>query len=105
MSNYHAAMSAQPKISARTLPRGPLHWQQLVEWLSEDAVITPEEARREAGAGGELGDLALEDLGAFGSGSAAALNKWAIWPERERCYRVRRSARIWTTADRCRGSV
>jgi general secretion pathway protein E len=41
-------MSAQPKskISARTLPRGPLHWQMLVEWLSEDGVISPEEARR-----------------------------------------------------------
>jgi general secretion pathway protein E len=40
-------MSAQPRsISARTLPRGPLHWQQLVEWLSEDGVISPEEARR-----------------------------------------------------------
>ena len=39
-------MSAQPKISARTQPRGPLHWQQLVEWLSEDGVIAPEEARR-----------------------------------------------------------
>jgi general secretion pathway protein E len=39
-------MSAQPKISARTVPRGPLHWRQLVEWLSEDAVISPEEARR-----------------------------------------------------------
>ncbi|MDB5955821.1 type II/IV secretion system protein [Ramlibacter sp.] len=39
-------MSAQPKISARTVPRGPLHWRQLVEWLSEDGVISPEEARR-----------------------------------------------------------
>jgi general secretion pathway protein E len=41
-------MSAQPrsKISARTPQRGPLHWQQLVEWLSEDGIITPEEARR-----------------------------------------------------------
>jgi general secretion pathway protein E len=39
-------MSAQPKISARTAPRGPLHWRQLVEWLSEDGVITGEEARR-----------------------------------------------------------
>jgi general secretion pathway protein E len=39
-------MSAQPKISARTPPRGPLRWQQLVEWLSEDGVIAPEEARR-----------------------------------------------------------
>ncbi|MEJ8838524.1 GspE/PulE family protein [Ramlibacter sp. AN1133] len=41
-------MTAHPKvkISARTPPRGPLHWQQMVEWLSEDAVISPEEARR-----------------------------------------------------------
>src|SRR4051812_22961366 len=39
-------MSATPKISARTLPRGPLHWQQLVERLSEDGVISAEEARR-----------------------------------------------------------
>lgn len=39
-------MSAHPKISARTVPRGPLHWQQLVEWLSEDGVISLEEARR-----------------------------------------------------------
>ncbi|NML43709.1 Flp pilus assembly complex ATPase component TadA [Ramlibacter sp. G-1-2-2] len=40
-------MSANPRtISARTLPRGPLHWQQLVEWLSEDGVIGQEEARR-----------------------------------------------------------
>jgi general secretion pathway protein E len=41
-------MSAQPKprISARTPPAGPLHWRQLVEWMSEDGVITPEEANR-----------------------------------------------------------
>jgi general secretion pathway protein E len=41
-------MTAHPKlkISARTQPRGPLHWQQMVEWLSEDGVISPEEARR-----------------------------------------------------------
>jgi general secretion pathway protein E len=41
-------MSAQPKppISARTDPRGPLRWQQMVEWMSEDGVISPEEARR-----------------------------------------------------------
>ena len=37
---------AKPRISARTVPRGPLHWQQLVDWLSEDGVISPEEARR-----------------------------------------------------------
>src|SRR3954467_4780651 len=34
------------KISARTPPRGPLHWQMLVEWLSEDGVISADEARR-----------------------------------------------------------
>ncbi|GAB3646872.1 GspE/PulE family protein [Ramlibacter alkalitolerans] len=41
-------MSAHPKlkISARTPPRGPLQWRQMVEWLSEDGVISPEEARR-----------------------------------------------------------
>jgi general secretion pathway protein E len=40
-------MSAQPKpISARTDPRGPLRWQQMVEWLSEDGVISADEARR-----------------------------------------------------------
>lgn len=37
---------ANPKISARSTPHGPLHWQQLVEWLSEDRVISAEEARR-----------------------------------------------------------
>ena len=37
---------AKPKLSARTAPRGPLQWRDLVEWLSEDAVISPEEARR-----------------------------------------------------------
>jgi hypothetical protein len=39
-------MSAQPKISARTLPRGPLHWQMLVEWLSEDGVISAVQLHR-----------------------------------------------------------
>jgi general secretion pathway protein E len=39
-------MSATPMISARTEPRGPLRWQQLVEWLSEDGVISTDEARR-----------------------------------------------------------
>ncbi|MDB5751141.1 MAG: type pilus assembly protein tapB-like protein, partial [Ramlibacter sp.] len=38
--------TAKPLISARTQPRGPLHWQQLVEWLSEDGVVSAEEARR-----------------------------------------------------------
>jgi general secretion pathway protein E len=40
------SVQAKSKISAATPPRGPLHWQQLVEWLSEDAVISHEEARR-----------------------------------------------------------
>jgi general secretion pathway protein E len=41
-------MSAQPRtdLSARTPPRGPLQWRQIVEWLSEDGVISGEEARR-----------------------------------------------------------
>jgi general secretion pathway protein E len=34
------------KVSARTPPRGPLQWRQLVEWLSEDGVISADEARR-----------------------------------------------------------
>ncbi|HEY8359476.1 MAG TPA: ATPase, T2SS/T4P/T4SS family [Ramlibacter sp.] len=38
--------TVQPLVSARTPPRGPLHWQQLVEWLSEDGVISGDEARR-----------------------------------------------------------
>ena len=33
-------------VAARTAPRGPLHWQYLVEWLSEDGIISAEEARR-----------------------------------------------------------
>jgi general secretion pathway protein E len=40
------SVQAKTKIPAATPPRGPLHWQQLVEWLSEDAVISHEEARR-----------------------------------------------------------
>jgi general secretion pathway protein E len=38
--------SAKLKISARTPPSGPLQWRQVVEWLSEDGVISREEARR-----------------------------------------------------------
>src|SRR5688572_16969462 len=38
--------ASKTKVSARTPPRGPLHWRQLVEWLSEDGVISAEEARR-----------------------------------------------------------
>jgi len=37
-------MTAHPR--PRVPARGPLHWRQLVEWLSEDGVISPEEARR-----------------------------------------------------------
>src|SRR3954471_1824118 len=39
-------MSATPKISTRSEHRGPLRWQQLVEWLSDDGVISTDEARR-----------------------------------------------------------
>jgi general secretion pathway protein E len=38
--------AAKTKSLARTQPRGPLHWSQLVEWLSEDGVISSEQARR-----------------------------------------------------------
>ncbi|HVE54466.1 MAG TPA: ATPase, T2SS/T4P/T4SS family [Ramlibacter sp.] len=38
--------AAKAKPSARTLPRGPLDWRTLVEWMEQDAVISPEEARR-----------------------------------------------------------
>ncbi|MBA2674821.1 type II/IV secretion system protein [Ramlibacter sp.] len=38
-----AAASSKPTAA---VPRGPLHWLQLVEWLSEDGVISAEEARR-----------------------------------------------------------
>ena len=30
----------------RAAPKGPLHWRTLVDWLSEDGVISAEEARR-----------------------------------------------------------
>lgn len=38
--------SARPKPLARTEHAGPVDWRRMVEWLSEDAVISPEEARR-----------------------------------------------------------
>ncbi|MBC5765283.1 GspE/PulE family protein [Ramlibacter albus] len=41
-----AAHKAKPHSLARTNPRGPLRWDQIVEWLSEDGVITADEARR-----------------------------------------------------------
>ncbi|MGZ5848219.1 MAG: GspE/PulE family protein [Ramlibacter sp.] len=38
--------SARPKPLARTPFTGPLDWRRIVEWLSEDGVISLEEARR-----------------------------------------------------------
>jgi len=35
-----------PARTAPQTPQGPLHWRHLVEWLSEDGVISGEEARR-----------------------------------------------------------
>jgi general secretion pathway protein E len=37
---------AKPRPTSRATPHGPLHWRQLVEWLSEDGVISADEARR-----------------------------------------------------------
>jgi general secretion pathway protein E len=37
---------AKPKPTARSAPRGPLDWRNLVEWLGDDGVISAEEARR-----------------------------------------------------------
>ncbi len=34
------------KVAVAAPPRGPLHWRQLVEWLSEDGVIARDEAQR-----------------------------------------------------------
>ncbi|TWO72356.1 type II/IV secretion system protein [Caenimonas sedimenti] len=47
-------MRSAAKPFAATAPaapsmRGPLHWRHLVEWLSEDGVISAEEARRTVG--------------------------------------------------------
>jgi general secretion pathway protein E len=39
-----AATKAKPL--ARTAPQGPLDWRSLVEWMEQDGVINPEEARR-----------------------------------------------------------
>jgi len=42
-------MSSAPKAraAARSVPpQGPIDWRTLVEWLSQDAIISPEEARR-----------------------------------------------------------
>ena len=38
--------AATPHLTARTPHRGPVDWRTMVEWLSEDGVIAPEEARR-----------------------------------------------------------
>jgi general secretion pathway protein E len=38
--------ASRSKSLARTPPRGPLHWRTVVEWLSEDGVISQEQARR-----------------------------------------------------------
>jgi general secretion pathway protein E len=40
-----ASAKHKPSLAA-TAHRGPVHWRHLVEWLSEDGVIAPEEARR-----------------------------------------------------------
>ncbi|ROZ76094.1 GspE/PulE family protein [Ramlibacter sp. WS9] len=37
---------AKPKSLAKTPHQGPVDWRRLVEWLSEDGVISDEEARR-----------------------------------------------------------
>ncbi|MEP6823255.1 MAG: ATPase, T2SS/T4P/T4SS family [Ramlibacter sp.] len=39
-------IAAKPSISARTTHRGPVDWRLMVEWLSEDGIISTEEARR-----------------------------------------------------------
>lgn len=36
----------QPRPPARAAHQGPLHWRHVVDWLSEDGVISAEEARR-----------------------------------------------------------
>ncbi|KQT09569.1 GspE/PulE family protein [Ramlibacter sp. Leaf400] len=38
--------SARPKPAARTAFQGPVDWRRMVEWLSEDGVISGEEAAR-----------------------------------------------------------
>jgi general secretion pathway protein E len=38
--------ATKTKPSARTAPRGPIDWRSLVEWMEQDGVISPEEARR-----------------------------------------------------------
>ena len=39
-------MSAVPKTKHARLAHGPLRWDVIVDWLSEDGVISPEEAKR-----------------------------------------------------------
>ena len=38
--------TTKSKSAARSMPRGPLEWRAVVEWLEHDGVISPEEARR-----------------------------------------------------------
>jgi general secretion pathway protein E len=38
--------AAKPKSIAASPPRGPLHWSQVVDWLGQDGVISPEQAKR-----------------------------------------------------------
>lgn len=38
--------AARTRPHARTQPQGPLHWSHVVEWLSQDGIISPEQARR-----------------------------------------------------------
>jgi general secretion pathway protein E len=38
--------AAKPRAAARATQQGPLAWRTLVEWLSQDGVISPEQARR-----------------------------------------------------------
>jgi len=37
---------ARPRAARAAAHRGPLHWRALVDWLHQDGVISPEEARR-----------------------------------------------------------
>ncbi len=46
MNRQTTVNAVKPKSLARTEFSGPLHWRHIVEWLHEDGVISPEEARR-----------------------------------------------------------
>jgi general secretion pathway protein E len=39
-------LASPPESRGKTIYAGPLDWRQLVEWLSEDGVISPQEAQR-----------------------------------------------------------